>query len=162
MISCFIISLAYHIDCYSKLAHVLIISISILAGCDKKCSEPLTSNPFISPCSCVLPMKIRLIFDASLLAIFPVVNELEIEVSDATYLLQSQVVIIGASADHQNQERTAIDINLVPLGERFDNTTATLIYERFWKKKVPLNKTLFGTYDVAFITYTGTSIRLFF
>ncbi|KAK1397943.1 Protein kinase domain-containing protein [Heracleum sosnowskyi] len=130
-------------------------SPSAVAGCDKKCSEPLTSNPFISPCSCVLPMKIRLIFDASLLAIFPVVNELEIEVADATYLVQSQVVIIGASADHQNQERTAVDINLVPLGERFDNTTATLIYERFWQKKVPLNKTLFGTYDVAFITYTG-------
>ncbi|KAL8146893.1 receptor-like serine/threonine-protein kinase ALE2 isoform X2 [Apium graveolens] len=132
-------------------------SRSTVPGCDKKCSEPFTSNPFISPCSCVLPMKIRLIFDASLLAIFPVVNELEIEVADATYLLQSQVVIIGASADHQNQERTAIDINLVPLGERFDNTTATLIYERFWQKKIPLNKTLFGTYDVAFITYTGMS-----
>lgn len=135
--------------------------ISILAGCDIKCLEPLTSNPFISPCSCVLPMKIRLIFYVSLLAIFPVVNELEIEVAKATYLLQSQVVIVGANADHQNQERTVIDINLVPLGDRFDNTTATLIYERFWQNKAPLNQTLFGNYDVASITYQGTSLCLF-
>ncbi|XP_017249821.1 receptor-like serine/threonine-protein kinase ALE2 [Daucus carota subsp. sativus] len=130
-------------------------SPSVVPGCDIKCLEPLTSNPFISPCSCVLPMKIRLIFYVSLLAIFPVVNELEIEVAKATYLLQSQVVIVGANADHQNQERTVIDINLVPLGDRFDNTTATLIYERFWQNKAPLNQTLFGNYDVASITYQG-------
>ena len=67
------------------------------------------------------------------------VNELEIEVAAGTYLKQSQVVIIGASADNQNQGRTLVEINLVPLGEKFDNTTATLTYDRFWEKKVPLN-----------------------
>ncbi|KAK1353279.1 Receptor-like serine/threonine-protein kinase ALE2 [Heracleum sosnowskyi] len=130
-------------------------SPSTVPGCSQICSEPLTSAPFGSLCSCVFPMKVRLLFDVSLLAIFPVINELEIEVAEGTYLKQSQVVITGASADDQNQERTAVDINLVPLGEKFDNTTATLTYERFWQKKVPLNKTLFGTYDVASITYPG-------
>ncbi|XP_017230270.1 receptor-like serine/threonine-protein kinase ALE2 isoform X1 [Daucus carota subsp. sativus] len=130
-------------------------SPSTVPGCNQICLEPLTSAPFGSLCSCVFPMKVRLLFDVSLLAIFPVINELEIEVAEGTYLKQSQVVITGASADDQNQDKTAVDINLVPLGEKFDNTTATLTYERFWQKKVPLNKTLFGTYDVASITYPG-------
>lgn len=102
-------------------------------------------------------MKVRLLLDVSLYAIFPVVNELEVEVAAGTYLKQSQVIIMGASADNQNQEKTAVDINLVPLGEKFDNTTAILTYDRFWQKKVPLNKTLFGNYEVAYITYPGTT-----
>jgi serine/threonine protein kinase len=126
-----------------------------VSGCGQTCLEPLTSTPIGSPCGCVFPMKIRLLFDVSLYSIFPVVNELEIEVAAGTYLKQSQVIIMGASADTQNQDKTAVDINLVPLGEKFDNTTAILTYNRFWQKQVPINKTLFGNYDVAFITYPG-------
>ncbi|KAL0383680.1 UNVERIFIED_CONTAM: Receptor-like serine/threonine-protein kinase ALE2 [Sesamum calycinum] len=85
----------------------------------------------------------------------PEVTELEIEVAAGTYLKQSQVAIIGASADIQNQERTVVDINLVPLGEKFDNTTAMLTYQRFLQKKVPLNRTLFGDYDIMYIAYPG-------
>lgn len=107
-------------------------------------------------------MKVRLIFGVSLYALFPVVNELEIEVAKGIYLEQSQVVITGANADDQNQERTAVDINLVPLGDKFDSTTAKLTYQRFLQNKVPLNRTLFGTYDVASISYPGTSSSLFF
>ncbi|GAB4856166.1 Receptor-like serine/threonine-protein kinase ale2, partial [Ancistrocladus abbreviatus] len=87
-----------------------------------------------SPCSCT---------SIAVYALFPEVNELEIEVAAGTYLKHSQVQIVSASADSQNQERTIVDVNLVPLGEKFDNTTATLIYERFLQKEVPLNKTLF-------------------
>lgn len=121
--------------------------------------EPLTAAPFGSPCGCVFPMKIRLLLDIAPFAVFPVMGELEIEVATGTYLEQSQVKIMGASADSQNQGRTVVDINLVPLGEKFDNTTAMLTYERFHHKKVPLNMTLFGNYEVVYISYPGSYLN---
>ncbi|MCH92486.1 receptor-like serine/threonine-protein kinase ALE2-like, partial [Trifolium medium] len=123
--------------------------------CDQTCTDPLTSTPFGSPCGCVFPMKVRLTLDVAPYAVFPVMTELEYEVALGTYLEQSQVVIMGATADNQNQGRTIVDINLVPLGEKFDNTTAALTYERFWHKKVPLNRSIFGDYAVVYITYPG-------
>ena len=57
------------------------------------------------------------------------------------------------SADSQNQGKTVVDINLVPLGEKFDNTTVMLTCEGFWQKKVPLDRALFGSYDVLYINY---------
>lgn len=125
------------------------------SGCGQSCLEPLTSTPIGSPCSCVFPMKVKLLLDVDLYALFPMVDELEIEVAAGIYLKQSQVRIMGASADSQNQGRTIVDINLVPLGEMFDNTTALLTYERFWEKEVPLNRTLFGNYEVIYIKYPG-------
>ncbi|XP_008382689.3 receptor-like serine/threonine-protein kinase ALE2 isoform X1 [Malus domestica] len=124
-------------------------------GCDQICVEPLTTSPFGSPCGCVFPMKVKLLLDIAPYAIFPVMSELEIEIAEGTYLTQSQVKIMGASADSQNQGRTVVDINLVPLGEKFDNTTAILTYDRFQHKKVPLNLTLFGNYEVVYISYPG-------
>ena len=100
-------------------------------------------------------MKVKLILDVAPFSVFPLMSELEIEVANGTYLAQSQVKIMGASADTQNQGRTVVDINLVPLGEKFDNTTASLTYERFWHKKIPLNKSLFGDYTVLYISYPG-------
>ncbi|KAL9384340.1 hypothetical protein Peur_021350 [Populus x canadensis] len=124
-------------------------------SCDQICTEPLTTVPFGSPCGCVFPMKVRLLLDVALYAVFPVMRELESEVAAGTYLEESQVKIMGAGADSQNQGKTVVDINLVPLGEKFDNTTAILTYDRFWKKKVPLNITLFGNYEVIYISYPG-------
>ncbi|XP_020213059.1 receptor-like serine/threonine-protein kinase ALE2 [Cajanus cajan] len=124
-------------------------------ACGQICTDPLTSTPFGSPCGCVFPMKVRLTLDVAPFAVFPVMTELENEIALGTYLEQSQVKIMGATADSQNQERTIVDINLVPLGEKFDNTTAALTYERFWHKKVPLNRSLFGDYAVVYIIYPG-------
>lgn len=135
--------------------HVVAPSPSKDQGCDQICMDPLTATPFGSPCGCVFPMKVKLILDVAPFAIFPVMNELEIEVASGTYLAQSQVKIMGASADSQNQGRTVVDVNLVPLGEKFDNTTAVLIYDRFWHKKVPLDMNLFGDYAVLSISYPG-------
>lgn len=134
---------------------LLTITIEKSGSCDQICVEPLTASPFGSPCGCVIPMKIRLLLDIAPYAIFPVMGELEIEVAAGTYLQQSQVKIMGASADSQNQGRTVVDINLVPLGEKFDNTTAMLTYVRFLHRKVPLNITLFGNYEVVYISYPG-------
>lgn len=103
-------------------------------------------------------MKVQLLLSVAPFSIFPVTNELEIEVAAGTYLEQSQVKIMGASADSENQGKTVVDINLVPLGEKFDNTTATLIYQRFRHKKVPLNETVFGDYEVTHISYPGKLI----
>ena len=101
-------------------------------------------------------MKVRLLLDVATLSVFPVMRELEIEIAEGTYLEQSQVKIMGVIADSQNRESTVVDINLVPLGEKFDNTTAVLTSDRFWHKKVPLNTTLFGNYEVVYISYPGT------
>ncbi|KAL4558613.1 hypothetical protein LXL04_036814 [Taraxacum kok-saghyz] len=140
---------------HGKITHSISPSPSPVPGCDQTCSEPLTSTPLGSPCGCVFPMKVKLLLQVSVYAVFPVVNELEIEIATGTYLTQSQVVITGASADSQNQEKTAVDINLVPLGEKFDNTTALLTYDKIWRKKLSLNRTLFGDYEVVYIIYPG-------
>ncbi|XP_010526484.1 PREDICTED: receptor-like serine/threonine-protein kinase ALE2 isoform X2 [Tarenaya hassleriana] len=100
-------------------------------------------------------MKVELLLSVASFSIFPVTNELEFEVAAGTYLEQSQVKIMDASADSENQGKTVVDINLVPLGEKFDNTTAILIYERFRHKKVPLNASVFGDYEVIHISYPG-------
>ncbi|KAK9146186.1 hypothetical protein Sjap_006089 [Stephania japonica] len=126
------------------------------SGCDQLvCSEPLTSTPIGSPCGCVNPMQVELNLGVAPYAVFPLVEELEIEVAAGTYLKQSQVRIMGASADMQDQGKTIVDIDLVPLGEKFDSTTALLTYERIWQKKVPINMTLFGAYEVVYIRYPG-------
>ena len=130
--------------------------MDFLAACDQICIEPLTATPIGSPCGCVFPMKVRLLLDVATLSVFPVMRELEIEIAEGTYLEQSQVKIMGVIADSQNGESTVVDINLVPLGEKFDNTTAVLTSDRFWHKKVPLNTTLFGNYEVVYISYPGT------
>ncbi|KAL5990292.1 Receptor-like serine/threonine-protein kinase ale2 [Asimina triloba] len=127
-----------------------------VADCEQiSCSEPLTPTPIGSPCGCVFPMQVELHLDVAPYAVFPRVPELEIEIAAGTYLKQSQVRIMGAGADSQDQGRTIVSIDLVPLGEKFDNTTALLTYERFWRKKVPINVTLFGDYEVIYVHYPG-------
>ncbi|ERN12903.1 hypothetical protein AMTR_s00050p00189150 [Amborella trichopoda] len=126
--------------------------------CDQvTCSDPLTSTPIGSPCGCVLPMQVELSLGVAPYAVFPLVEELEIEVAAGTYLKQSQVRIMGANALSQDQEKTVVNIDLVPLGERFDNTTALLTYDRFWRKKVVIDKILFGDYEVIYVRYPGSN-----
>jgi len=105
-------------------------------------------------------MKVRLLLSKPVYALFPEVTELEIEIASGTYLKQNQVQIVGAT-DSGNQDGTFVDINLVPLGERFDNTTAMLTYERLLRKEVPLNRTLFGNYDLIGFSYPGASSLLY-
>lgn len=126
------------------------------SGCDQICSDPLTPSPIGTPCGCVIPMKVRLLLSKPVYALFPEAPELEIEIASGTYLKQNQVQIVGAT-DSGNQDRTFVDINLLPLGERFDNTTAMLTYERLLRKEVPLNRSLFGNYDLIDFNYPGIS-----
>ncbi|XP_077252764.1 receptor-like serine/threonine-protein kinase ALE2 isoform X2 [Tasmannia lanceolata] len=125
-------------------------------GCDQiSCSYPLTLTPIGSPCGCVLPIQVELDLDIALFSFFPLVGDLEIEIATGTYLKQSQVKIMGASSEGQDQGKTKVNIYLVPLGEKFDNTTAFLTYKRFWQKKIPINVTLFGDYEVISVIYPG-------
>ncbi|ONK70848.1 uncharacterized protein A4U43_C04F2150 [Asparagus officinalis] len=125
-------------------------------GCDEvSCDEPLTLTPIGSPCGCILPMQVKVDFDVAPYQLFSRTAELEVEVADGTFLKQSQVRIMGASASIEYPGKTTVTIDLVPLGEKFDNMTALLTYERFWQKKIPINTTVFGDYTVIYVQYPG-------
>ncbi|XP_078441957.1 protein kinase superfamily protein isoform X2 [Wolffia australiana] len=119
------------------------------------CVEPLTMTPFGSPCGCVLPMQVEIDLGVAPFRVLSVVGELEVQVAAGIYMKQSQVRIMGAAASNIDPEKTRVDIDLVPLGEKFDNLTAFLTYERFWQGKVPINASMFGDYQVIFVRYPG-------
>lgn len=81
--------------------------------------------------------------------------ELEVEVAAGTFLKQSQVKIMAAIPSVQDDQKTRVTFYLVPLREHFDRYTASLISDRFWNKKVQINSSVFGAYEVINITYPG-------
>ncbi|KAM3394956.1 receptor-like serine/threonine-protein kinase ALE2 isoform X1 [Capsicum galapagoense] len=119
------------------------------------CAEPLTDGPPKAPCVCVLPMRIGLRLSVALYTFFPLVSELAAEISVGVFLDPSQVRIMGANSASQYPEKTIVLIDLVPLGEKIDNTTAFLTSQRFWHKQVVINFSLFGDYDVLYVQYPG-------
>uniref|UniRef100_A0A2P2LN65 Protein kinase domain-containing protein n=1 Tax=Rhizophora mucronata TaxID=61149 RepID=A0A2P2LN65_RHIMU len=119
------------------------------------CMDPYTNTPPGSPCGCVLPMQVGLRLGVALYTFFPWVSELAQEIAAGVFMKQSQVRIMGANAASQQPEKTMVLIDLVPLGERFDNTTAFLIYQRFWHKEVVIKFSFFGDYDVLYVRYPG-------
>lgn len=131
------------------------------------CTEPNTNTPPGSPCGCVLPMQVELRLSVALYTFFPLVTEFAKEIASGVFMVQSQVRIMGANAASQQPEKTIVLIDLVPLGEKFDNTTAFLTYQRFWSKEVVINNSFFGDYEVIYVKYPGNSyimitILLFF
>ncbi|KAI3975397.1 hypothetical protein MKX01_004484 [Papaver californicum] len=119
------------------------------------CTKPLTNSPPGSPCGCVAPMQVGLRLGVALYNFFPLVSELAEEIATGVFMKLSQVRIMGANADGQQLDETVVLIDLVPLGERFDNTTAFLTFEKFWRKQVPIKATLFGDYEVLYVRYPG-------
>ncbi|XP_019709055.2 receptor-like serine/threonine-protein kinase ALE2 isoform X2 [Elaeis guineensis] len=125
-------------------------------GCDEiSCSEPLTSTPIGSPCGCVYPIQVEIDLGVAPFQLFSRIQDLEVEVAAGTFLKQSQVRIMGAGASIRDPEMTTVTIDLVPLGEKFDRMTALLTYDRFWQKKVQINASIFGDYDVIYVHYPG-------
>ena len=100
-------------------------------------------------------MQVELKLRVAVYVFFPLVSELDAEISARNFLKQSQVRIMGANADTQDQEKRIVILDLVPLREKFDNTIAFLIFEIFWRKKVIINRTLFGDYWVILVSYPG-------
>ncbi|TMX01278.1 hypothetical protein EJD97_024785 [Solanum chilense] len=119
------------------------------------CAEPFTNGPPKAPCVCVLPMRIGLRLSVALYTFFPLVSELATEVSVGVFMDKSQVRIMGANSASQYPEKTIVLIDLVPLGEKFDNTTAFVTSQRFWHKQVVIKSSLFGDYDVLYVQYPG-------
>ncbi|XP_057498336.1 receptor-like serine/threonine-protein kinase ALE2 isoform X3 [Actinidia eriantha] len=119
------------------------------------CVDPLTNTPPGSPCDCVLPMQVGLRLTVALYTFFPLVSKLAEEIAVGVFMKLSQVRIMGANAASQDPEKTIVLINLVPLGEEFDITTAYLIFQRFWYKQVAIKTSLFGNYEVLYVRYPG-------
>ncbi|CAK9140533.1 unnamed protein product, partial [Ilex paraguariensis] len=119
------------------------------------CTDPLTNMPPGSPCGCVWPMQVGLRLSVALYTFFPLVSELATEIAVGVFMQQSQVRIMGANAASQDPEKTIVLLDLVPLGEKFDNTTAYLTYQRFWNKEVIIKPSFFGDYEVLYVHYPG-------
>lgn len=100
-------------------------------------------------------MKVEIRLTISLYTFFPLVAELAFEMASGLFLRSSQVRIMGANEDNQDQEKTIAMINLVSLGEKFDNYTAYVVAQRLYLKQVPINSSLFGDYEVLFVKYPG-------
>ncbi|XP_062219179.1 receptor-like serine/threonine-protein kinase ALE2 isoform X3 [Phragmites australis] len=118
------------------------------------CQDPLTNSP-PGTCLCVLPIKVELCFGIALYTFFTLVAELAQDIASGVFMNQSQVRVMGANAAPDDPEKTVVLIDLVPLGAKFDNTTALLVFERFWHKQVIINPTHFGKYDVLYVIYPG-------
>ncbi|KAG9455619.1 hypothetical protein H6P81_000127 [Aristolochia fimbriata] len=119
------------------------------------CSEPLTNTLPGSPCGCVWPMQVGLRLSVPLYTFFPLVSELAQEIAAGVFMKQSQVRIMGANAASQQPDKTIVLIDLVPLGQMFDNTTALLTCQKFWHKQVAIKTNFFGNYEVLYVRYPG-------
>ena len=108
----------------------------------------------------MLPIQVGLRLSVSLYTFFPLVSELAQEIAVGVFIKQSQVRIIGANAANQQPDKTVVLVDLVPLGERFDNTTAFLTYQRFWNKQVTIQASYFGDYEVLYVRYPGALYHL--
>ncbi|CAA3022508.1 receptor-like serine threonine- kinase ALE2 isoform X1 [Olea europaea subsp. europaea] len=119
------------------------------------CAEPYTYGLLESVCVCVLPIQVALQLSVALYTFFPLVSELAAELAAGVFMKQSQVHIMGANAAGENPAKTIVLIDMVPLGERFDGTSAYLTFQRFWHKQVVIKTSLFGDYDVLYVRYPG-------
>ncbi|XP_038899985.1 receptor-like serine/threonine-protein kinase ALE2 [Benincasa hispida] len=123
--------------------------------CTIACTEPLTYTPPGTPCGCVWPIQVKITLDVAVYTFFPLVSELAEEIADSISLNQSQVRIMGADAASQQLEKTTVLINLVPRGSKFNHNTAFFIYQKFWRRKISINASLFGRYQVLNVKYPG-------
>ncbi|KAK6911879.1 Serine-threonine/tyrosine-protein kinase, catalytic domain [Dillenia turbinata] len=119
------------------------------------CTEPLTYSAPGSPCGCVWPIQVKLHLSVALYTFFPLVSELAEEIAAGLSLNRSQVRIMGANAASEQLEKTIVLVNLVPLGETFNYSTAFSTYEKFWNKQVVIRKYLFGAYETLYVRYPG-------
>lgn len=100
-------------------------------------------------------MQVGLRLSVALHTFFPLVSKLATEIAAGVLMNQSQVRIMGADAAGQEPEKTIVLIDLVPLNDKFDYATAMSTSQRFWHKKVEIDKSIFGDYDVLYVRYPG-------
>ncbi|XP_024027901.1 receptor-like serine/threonine-protein kinase ALE2 [Morus notabilis] len=119
------------------------------------CTEPLTYTPTGTPCGCVLPIQVKLHLGIPISTFFPLVSELAEEIAASVALNYSQVRIMGADAASQQLDKTAVLVNLVPRGVKFDYITAFHIYDKFWRRQILIKDSLFVAYEVLYVHYPG-------
>ncbi|OMO70750.1 hypothetical protein CCACVL1_18670 [Corchorus capsularis] len=119
------------------------------------CTEPLTYTPPGSPCGCVWPIQVKLQLGVPIYTFFPLVSELAQEIAASVRLNRSQVRIMGANAASEELDKSTVLINLIPWEVKFEYTTASLIYKKFWNRQVFIKASLFGPYDVVYVRYPG-------
>ncbi|KAJ4787398.1 Protein kinase superfamily protein [Rhynchospora pubera] len=119
------------------------------------CGDPYTNSPPGSPCTCVLPIKVGLRLSVSLYKFFNLVSQLAQEIASGVKLKQSQVRVMGANAATEDADKTVVLVDLVPLGQKFDNITALLVFDKFMHKEVYINPLYFGNYAVLYVIYPG-------
>lgn len=105
-------------------------------------------------------MQVGLRLGVALYTFFPLVSEFATEIAAGVFFKQSQVRIMGANAATEDPDKTIVLMDLVPFGEDFDNNTAYLTYQRFWHKQVPIRSSYFGDYEVLYVRYTGSNMKL--
>ncbi|KAL6585835.1 hypothetical protein OROMI_002479 [Orobanche minor] len=119
------------------------------------CTEPYTYGPPESPCACVQPIQVGIRLTVALYTFFPLVSELASEIATGVFMKQSQVRVVGANAAEDSPDKTIVLIDLLPLGEKFDYTTANFTFQRFWQKQVAINASYFDDYFVLYVRYPG-------
>ncbi|KAL6496526.1 hypothetical protein OROGR_029784 [Orobanche gracilis] len=119
------------------------------------CIEPYTYGPPESPCACVQPIQVGIRITVALYTFFPLVSELASEIATGVFMKQSQVRVVGANAAEDNPDKTIVLIDLLPLGEKFDYTTANFTFQRLWQKQVVINASYFDDYFVLYVRYPG-------
>lgn len=137
------------------------MGLILLVDCTSvTCTEPLTYAPSGSPCGCVWPIQVNLRFSVAIYTFFTLVTELAEEIAASVALNHSQVRIMGANAASPQLEKSTVLINLVPLGLKFNDTTALSIYKKFWSRQVLIKASLFGAYEVLYVRYPGHIFNL--
>jgi hypothetical protein len=147
-------------NCSSLICDCFINFFCLLDCIALPCEDPKTNSP-PGTCLCVLPIKVELRFAIELYTFFTLVAELAQDIASGLFMNQSQVRVMGANAAPEDPGKTVVLIDLVPMGEKFDNATAFLVFERFWHKQIIINRTRFGNYDVLYVKYSGESSPCF-
>lgn len=119
------------------------------------CAAPYTQTPLGSPCGCVLPMQVELALNVTLGVLLPEVLVLTGEIAYGLLLHESQVRMVEAIADSQDQSKSIAKIDLVPLGKSFDNLTAIMIFQRLSNHQVLDSDSYFSNYTLMYIHYPG-------
>ncbi|GJW45432.1 probable serine/threonine-protein kinase PBL18, partial [Tanacetum coccineum] len=83
------------------------------------------------------------------------VSELAFEMAAGLLMKSSQVRIMGANEDNEDSEKAIVMINLVPLGENFQNFIAYVASQILWPIQVSIKSSLFGDYEVLFVKCRG-------
>ena len=119
------------------------------------CPEPLTDPPAGAPCACVLPIKVGIRLSIDLYSFFPLVSDLAEEMRSGVNMAQRQVRVMGANVAGDQPDKTVVLVHLVAMHVKFDNATAFSTFQSLWSKKVSLQPSCFGDYEILYVVYPG-------